>query len=74
MREAWGNPGIYVALDPDEGWDVCALHDGEYQTVFGSGATEAHALVAALEARAVFESAHLLACYPSRKVLFRGDS
>ena len=57
VRKAWGDPGICTDSDPDDGWDVCTRHDSEYQAVFGSGATEAYALVAALEGHAAFEAA-----------------
>lgn len=64
VREAWPNVVIWVArdcavdplddaeymLDDVEGWTVCGGCGDDYVGCFGSGKTEADALVAALEA------------------------
>ena len=63
VREAWPNVVIWVArdcavdplddaeymLDDVEGWTVCGGCGDDYVGCFGSGKTEADALVAALE-------------------------
>lgn len=69
VREAWPNVVIWVArdcavdplddteymLDDVEGWTVCGGCGDDYVGCFGSGKTEAAALVAALEAAGVGE-------------------
>ena len=69
VREAWPNVVIWVArdcavdplddteymLDDVEGWTVCGGCGDDYIGCFGSGKTEAAALVAALEAAGVGE-------------------
>ncbi len=64
VREAWGGCAIWVArdcvvdplddteyvLDEREGWTVCGGSNDDYLAPYGSGPTEAAALVAALEA------------------------